>query len=66
MDKEIRNLLKRLEHDGVAFVNNGQLVRNFSSTAKIRKLRETEQLYIAKDRRKNVTVVINKKFFNIL
>jgi len=66
MDKEIRNLLKRLEHDGVAFVNNGQLVRNFSSTTKIRKLRETEQLYIAKDRRKNVTVVINKKFFNIL
>ena len=66
MDKEIRNLIKRLDNDGFAITHNGQLVRDFSRTIKIRKLRELDKIYIAKDRRKNITIVLKKDFFDIL
>ena len=66
MDKEIRNLIKRLEHDGVALINNGQLVRNLSKTREISKMRSDNLLFIGKDRRKNITIVLKKDLFDIL
>ena len=63
MDKEINNLVKRIKKDGVIVVHNGELVRRLSKKPSIRKLRSNDMLFIAKDRRKNVSIIYNKSIF---
>lgn len=61
MDKKIRNLLARIKQDnGVTIIHDGELARIFGKQPSIRKLRLKDQIYIAKDRKKGVTLIYKK------
>lgn len=61
MDERIKNLLDRMNQDnGVAIIHDGELARIFGKQPRIKKLRKNGHIFIAKDRRKNVTLIYKK------
>jgi len=61
MDKRIKNLLDRMnQNNGVTIIHDGELARIFGKQPHIKKLRKNGRIYIAKDRRKDVTLIYKK------
>jgi len=61
MDKKIKNLLDRINQDnGIAVIKDGKLARYFGTQPMIKELRIKDEIYIAKDRKKGVTIIYKK------
>jgi len=61
MDKKIKNLLDRINQDnGIAIITDGKLARYFGTQPAIKELRIKDEIYIAKDRKKGVTIIYKK------
>jgi len=56
-DPIIRNILDRLIHDRGTIVDSNK-AQNFSKHAKIKYLRKKDKIYIAKDHRKNKSIIL--------
>ena len=62
MDKRIKNLLDRMNQDnGIVIVTDGNLARLFGQQSKIRKLRKNGRIFIAKDHKKDVSLIYKTK-----
>jgi len=62
MDEKIKNLLARIKQDnGVTIIRDGELARLFGKQPSVKKLRLKDEIYIAKDRKKGVTLIYKKK-----
>ena len=61
MDEKLKILLDRMNQDnGITIIHDGNIARIFSQQPHIRKMRKNGHIYIAKDRRKNVTLIYRK------
>ena len=60
MDKEIHNLMKRFDKDDHLILSDGYLARQLVKKPKIKKLRQSGQLIIARDRAKKLTLFFKK------
>lgn len=60
MDKEIFNLMKRFDKDNHLIVSDGYLARQLVKKPKIRKLRNSGELIVARDRARKITLFFKK------
>jgi len=60
LDKEIHNLMKRFDKDDHLILSDGYLARQLVKKPKIKKLRQSGQLIIARDRAKRLTLFFKK------
>jgi len=60
LDKEIHNLMKRFYRDDHLILSDGYLARQLVKKPKIKKLRQSGQLIIARDRAKKLTLFFKK------
>jgi len=60
LDTELFNLMKRFEKDNHLIVTDGHLARQIVKKPQIKKLRKNNQLIVARDRAKKITLLFKK------
>ena len=60
MDTELFNLMKRFEKDSHLIISDGHLARQMVKKPKIKKLRQSGELIVARDRSKKITLFFKK------